>query len=197
MKSVHTRFIKISEIPSLLLFLDSKRTQQTITQTCRSKSRGTMFGTATRGGVTSGILVWTHKYGNRGTAICLYRQRDIRFRRGAGRFRAFNVPTIARLDESGSLVSGRKRTKEKKGEGGKEGGYLVNILGCAPLLTSVRHAPLLFRRWTRATDRTDRVCSLPLSADPRLSSVQANLLTPLIGRRTEYWKGAFSILFIF
>lgn len=72
----------------------------------------------------------------------------------------------------------------------------MNILGCAPLLTSVRHAPLLFRRWTRATDRTDRVCSLPLSADPRLGSVQANLLVPSIGRRVIEKGRGFSILFI-
>lgn len=73
----------------------------------------------------------------------------------------------------------------------------MNILGCAPLLTSVRHAPLLFRRWTRATDRTDRVCSLPLSADPRLGSVQANLLALRLdgGRVIEKGRG-FSILFI-
>lgn len=73
----------------------------------------------------------------------------------------------------------------------------MNIPGCAPLLTSVRHAPLLFRRWTRATDRTDRVCSSPLSADPRLASVQANLLAPSIARRTDYWKreGIFYFLY--
>lgn len=67
----------------------------------------------------------THKYGNRGTAICLQQGRDVRFRRGVGRFRAFNVPTIARLDGGDRSLAEQKKTRKRP----RERRSLVNILG--------------------------------------------------------------------